>query len=248
MYDVKQIRKDFPILERKVNGKRLVYLDNAATSQKPESVIDSLADYYRTYNANIHRGLHTLSEEATEAFESVREKVRRFIDAPEAREIIFTAGTTDAINLVAHTWGQQNVLPGDEIVLSPMEHHSNLIPWQQLAHEREARLVFLELTADGLIDLDSAERLINARTRIVAITQASNVLGTITPVKEIAGIAHARGALILVDGAQGVPHLPTSVQDLDCDFLAFSFHKMLGPTGTGVLWSRAEILRGHATV
>ena len=242
MFDSKDIRKDFPILNRMVDGKKLVYLDNAATSQKPSSVINAVSEYYAGYNANIHRGIHTLSEEATEAFETVREKTRQFIDAPESREIIFTRNTTEAMNLVAYSWGRQNVLPGDEIVLTPMEHHSNLVPWQQLAKEREAKLVFIPLTEDGQVDMKAAERLITSKTRLVTITQMSNVLGTIVPIAEISRLAHNAGALIFVDGAQGVPHLPTSVRELDCDFLAFSFHKMLGPTGVGVLWGKESIL------
>jgi len=242
MFNVQKIRKDFPVLDRQVNGNPLIYLDNAATSQKPAAVIESLKSYYERCNANIHRGIHALSEEATEAYESVREEVARFIGASEARSVVFTRNTTEAINVVAQSWGRANLLAGDEIVLTPMEHHSNLVPWQQLAQERQAKLVFLELTDDGLLDLNSARRLIGSRTKIVCVTQMSNVLGTITPVKELAQLAHAQGALILVDGAQGVPHLPTSVSELGCDFLAFSFHKMLGPTGVGVLWGRPELL------
>ncbi|HEY9871061.1 MAG TPA: cysteine desulfurase [Candidatus Obscuribacterales bacterium] len=242
MHDINKIRKDFPILGRKVNGRPVVYLDNAATSQKPECVIKALKDYYEQYNANIHRGIHTLSEEATEAYESVREKVRQFIGAPESRTIIFTRNTTEAINLVAQSWGRANISAGDEIVLSAMEHHSNLVPWQLLAAERGAELKFIELTADGQIDLESARGVITPRTKLVAITQMSNVLGTITPVREIVEIAQAVGAKVLVDGAQGVPHLPTDVKELGCDFLVFSFHKMLGPTGVGILWARPEIL------
>lgn len=242
MLDIKKIRKDFPILDRTVNSKPLVYLDNAATSQKPNQVVDAIVDYYKRYNANVHRGIHTLSEEATAAYESVRDKIRDFIDAPESREIIYTKGTTEAINLVAYSWGRQNVLPGDEIVLTAMEHHANLVPWQQLAIEREAKLVFLELNADGLVDVEEAHQKIGPKTRIVAITAMSNVMGTIVPVKEIAEVAHQHGAVILVDGAQSVPHLPTSVKDWDCDFLAFSLHKMLGPTGVGILWGKASIL------
>jgi cysteine desulfurase/selenocysteine lyase len=242
MLDVKKIREDFPILDREINGRKLVYLDNAATSQKPTCVIDALTNYYQNYNANVHRGIHTLSEEATEAFEAVREKVRAFIDAPSTREIIFTRNTTEALNLLAYSWGRQHVLKGDEIVLTGMEHHSNFVPWQELAKEREAKLVFLEQTADGLIDLEAVKRQINNRTRIVSITQMSNVLGVITPIREICEIAHKHGAIVIVDAAQGVPHLPTSVRDLGCDFLTFSFHKMLGPTGVGVLWGKAELL------
>jgi cysteine desulfurase / selenocysteine lyase len=240
--DIDRIRKDFPILRREIDGKRLVYLDNAATSQTPNQVVDSLVRYYQNYNANIHRGIHTLSEEATALYEGAREKIRAFIDAPFACEVIFTRNTTEAINLVAYTWGRQNVLPGDEIVLTPMEHHSNLVPWQELAAAREAKLVFLELTDDGEINLETAAKLIGPKTRLLAFTQMSNVLGTITPVKELVALAHKQGAVVLLDGAQGVPHLPTSVKDLGIDFLAFSFHKMLGPTGTGVLWGKKELL------
>ncbi|MGH9549437.1 MAG: aminotransferase class V-fold PLP-dependent enzyme, partial [Terriglobales bacterium] len=242
MLDVQKIRKDFPVLERKIDGKPLIYLDNAATSQKPVQVIDAITDYYKNYNANVHRGIHTLSEEATEAYESVREKIRLFIGAKSTKEIIFTRNTTEALNLLAHSWGRHHVLPGDEIVLTGMEHHSNFVPWQQLAQEREAKLVFLAQTADGCIDLEAAGKQITDRTRIVTLTQMSNVLGVITPVREIAKIAHQHGAIVIVDGAQGVPHLPTSVEDLGCDFLTFSFHKMLGPTGVGVLWGRQALL------
>jgi len=242
MFDTRQIRKDFPILDRVIDGKPLVYLDSGATSQKPRQVMEALTQYYEQYNANIHRGIHTLSEEATEAFEGVREKVRLFIDAAESREVIFTRNTTEAVNLVAYSWGRQHVLAGDEIVITPMEHHSNFVPWQQLAKEREAKLVFLPLTDDGQIDLPAAAKLITKKTKLVAITQMSNVLGTIVPVNQIAKMAHAVGAVILVDGAQGVPHIPTSVRELECDFLAFSFHKMLGPTGVGVLWGREALL------
>lgn len=240
--DIDRIRKDFPILRREIDGKRLVYLDNAATSQTPNQVVDSLVRYYQNYNANIHRGIHTLSEEATALYEGAREKIRAFIDAPHACEVIFTRNTTEAINLVAYTWGRQNVLPGDEIVLTPMEHHSNLVPWQELAAAREAKLVFLDLTEDGEINLETAAKLIGPKTRLLAFTQMSNVLGTITPVKELVALAHKQGAVVLLDGAQGVPHLPTSVKDLGIDFLAFSFHKMLGPTGTGVLWGKKALL------
>jgi cysteine desulfurase/selenocysteine lyase len=242
MFDVAKIREDFPILKRSINGKPLVYLDNAATSQTPVQVTSAIVDYYNRYNANIHRGIHTMSEQATEAYESVREKIREFIDAPEAKEIIYTRGTTEALNLIAFTWGRQNILPGDEIVLTAMEHHANLVPWQQLAIEREAKLVFLELTEDGQIDLDEAKKKIGPKTKLVTVTLMSNVMGTIVPVKEIAKIAHKFGAVVVVDGAQAIPHLPTSVRDLDCDFLAFSLHKMLGPTGVGILWGRAKLL------
>ncbi|MBX9720175.1 MAG: cysteine desulfurase [Candidatus Obscuribacterales bacterium] len=240
--NIEEIRKDFPILDRKINGHKLVYLDNAATSQKPLSVINAISDYYKNTNANIHRGIHTLSEEATTAYEDVRDKVAAFIGAKETRSVIFTRNATEAINLVAQTWGKTNILPGDEIVISAMEHHSNLIPWQWLAQERQAKLRFIELTPDGRLDMESAKSVINDKTRLVAITQMSNVLGTITPIPEIAKLAHAHGALLLVDGAQGVPHLPTNVEEMGADFLVFSFHKLLGPTGVGILWGRPELL------
>ena len=239
---LEQIRKDFPILDRKINGHKLVYLDNAATSQKPLSVINAISDYYKTNNANIHRGIHTLSEEATTAYEDVRDKIAAFIGAKETKSVIFTRNATEAINLVAQTWGKTNILPGDEIVISAMEHHSNLIPWQWLAQERQAKLRFIELTPAGKLDMESAKNVINDRTKLVAITQMSNVLGTITPIAEIAKLAHAHGALLLVDGAQGVPHLRTDVEEMGCDFLVFSFHKLLGPTGVGILWARPELL------
>lgn len=240
--NIDEIRKDFPILERKINGHQLVYLDNAATSQKPLSVINAISDYYKNTNANIHRGIHTLSEEATIAYEDVRDKVAAFIGAKETRSVIFTRNATEAINLVAQTWGKTNILPGDEIVISAMEHHSNLIPWQWLAQERQAKLRFIELTPDGRLDMESAKNIINEKTKLVAVTQMSNVLGTITPIAELAKLAHANGAILLVDGAQGVPHLPTNVEEMGADFLVFSFHKLLGPTGVGILWGRPELL------
>lgn len=243
MFDQAKIIKDFPILNREINGKKLVYLDNAATSQKPVQVIKALTHYYEHYNANIHRGLHTLSEEATCAFEETREKVRDFIEAESEREIIFTRNATEAINLVVNCWGKENVQAGDEIVISALEHHSNFVPWQQLALEKGATLRFIELTEDGRIDLKHAAEVIGAKTKIVAISQMSNVLGSITPVKEIVALARKNGAVILLDGAQGVPHLATSVKDLDVDFLAFSFHKMLGPTGVGVLYGKEALLQ-----
>lgn len=242
MFDVNAIRKDFPILDRKIDGKPLIYLDNAATSQKPQQVIDALTNYYSNYNANIHRGIHTLSEEATEAYEGAREKIRAFINARETREIIFVRNATEAINLVMYTWGKKNIQAGDEIVLSAMEHHSNLVPWQMLAKEKGAKLVFVELTSDGKLDMESARQAISAKTKLVAITLMSNVLGCIVDVKALAELAHKHGAVLLVDGAQGVPHLPVDVQALDCDFLAFSFHKMLGPTGIGILYGKAKLL------
>ncbi len=248
MFSALEIRKDFPILSEIVNGKPLVYLDNAATSQKPKPVIDSLVRYYEQLNANVHRGIHTLSQEATDAFEGVRELAKRFIGADSTAEIIYTLNATAALNLIALSWGRTNILAGDEIVLSPMEHHSNLVPWQMLAEERSAKLVFLELTEDGEIDLSSANKLIGRRTRLVSTTLMSNVLGTINPVKELARLAHTQGAVMVVDAAQGVPHLPTSVKDLECDFLAFSLHKMLGPTGVGILWGKQSLLENMPPV
>jgi cysteine desulfurase/selenocysteine lyase len=245
MLDVDKIRADFPILQRQVNGKPLVYLDNAATSQKPESVIRTMDDYYRHYNANIHRGVHTLAEEATLAYENARRKVARFINAYSPREVVFVRNTTEAINLVALTWGRANVRAGDVIILSVMEHHSNLVPWQLLAQATGGRLEFIDLDAQGHLLLEDLDRLLDQfgdRVKLVAVSGMSNVLGTINPVAEIAARAHRAGALLLADGAQSVPHLPVDVQALDVDFLAFSGHKMLGPTGIGALWARKEIL------
>ena len=239
--DVDAIRADFPILTREVNGHPLVYLDNAATSQKPKAVIDALTHYYSTNNANIHRGLHTLAEEATAAYEAVRTQVAAFIGAASAREIVFTRNTTESLNLLAYTLGQR-LQPGDEIVLSGMEHHSNLVPWQLLARRSGATLVFLDVDPSGRISLDQARALIGPRTKIVSLVHMSNVLGTINPVEEIAAIAHSAGAIMVVDGAQSVPHMPVDVGTLGADFLAFSAHKMLGPTGVGVLWGRRELL------
>ena len=242
MFDSLELRKDFPVLERVIDGNKLVYLDNAATSQKPQVVIDSLVDYYQNYNSNVHRGIHTLSQEATDAFENVRNKARLFIDAASEREIIFTRNATEAVNLVAYSWGDSNISEGDEIVVSIMEHHSNFVPWQALAERKNAKLVIVGLTAHGELDMAEMKAAINEKTKLVAVTQMSNVLGTITPLNEIIALAHKQGALVLVDGAQGVTHLPTSVRELDCDFLVFSMHKMLGPTGVGVLWGRETIL------
>lgn len=247
MLNVDRIRQDFPILSRKVNGKPLVYLDNAATTQKPQVVIDALVDYYERYNANIHRGIHTLSEEATDAVEQARAKVAKFINAPSSSSVIFTRNATEAINLVAYSWGRKNLAAGDEIILSEMEHHSNLVPWQMLAQSTSAKLKFISVTDDGLLDLDHIESLFTPCTKLVSVTQMSNVLGTINPVREIADLAHRKGALVMIDGAQGVPHLGADVQAVasggfDCDFLAFSAHKMLGPTGIGILYGRQEIL------
>jgi cysteine desulfurase / selenocysteine lyase len=242
MYDVEEIRRDFPILERRIDGKRLVYMDNAATSQKPRRVIEALTEYYEEHNANIHRGVHRLAEEATAAYEEARQKVARFIGAPDTAGLIFTRGTTEAINLVAHAWGRKNLREGDEVVLTEAEHHSNLVPWQLAARATGARLRFIPVLEDGALDMEAAERLIGPRTRLVGCIHASNVLATINPVERLAELAHEAGALMLVDGAQSAPHLPVSVEALGCDFYACSGHKMLGPTGVGALWGRPEVL------
>jgi cysteine desulfurase/selenocysteine lyase len=240
--DVARIRKDFPILERKVHGKQLVYLDNAATSQKPRQVIDELVRYYENYNANIHRAVHTLGEEATAAYEAAREKVRAFINAPSGETVIFTRNTTEAINLVAYSWGRANISEGDEILLTQMEHHSNLIPWQQLAKEKGATVRYVPVTPQGTLELNGLENLFDARTKMMALPHVSNSLGTINPVEKIAVEARKRGVMLLIDGAQGAPHLPVDVQAIGADFYAFSSHKMLGPTGIGVLYGRKELL------
>ena len=242
MYDVQEIRRDFPILEREVNGRRLVYLDNAATSQKPRRVLDALTGYYENHNANIHRGVHRLAEEATAAYEEARRKVARFLHAPDVTGLVFTRGTTEAINLVAYAWGRKFLKEGDEVVLTEAEHHSNLVPWQLAARETGARLRFVSVLDDGTLDMEEAERLIGAKTRLVGCIHASNVLATINPVEELGRMARDAGALMLVDGAQSAPHLPVDVQALGCDFFACSGHKMLGPTGVGVLWGKPEIL------
>ncbi len=242
MKDFAKIRSDFKILEQEVNGKPLVYLDNAATAQKPKQVIDVLTHYYETDNANVHRGVHTLSGRATDAYEGAREKMRAFIGAKFVQEIIFTRGTTTALNLVADSYGAANITSGDEIVISHLEHHSNFIPWQQLAKRTGATLKFIELEQDGTISVRKAASVISAKTKIVALAHVSNVLGTVTPIAEIAEIAHQNGAVIVVDGAQAVPHMAVDVTKLDVDFYAFSGHKMLGPTGTGVLYGKKALL------
>ena len=240
--EVDRIREDFPILRRRINDKPLIYLDNAATSQKPQAVIDVLDRYYATENANIHRGVHHLSERATLAYDRARERVRRFLNAGEAREIVFVRGTTEGINLVAYTFGRLRVKAGDEVIVSVMEHHSNIVPWQILCDEVGARLRVIPMDAAGNLELDLYPRLLSARTRLVAVTHVSNALGTINPVKEIVALAHARGVPVLVDGAQAVPHGPVDVRDLDCDFYVFSGHKAYGPTGIGILYGRAALL------
>jgi cysteine desulfurase/selenocysteine lyase len=242
MYDVEEIRRDFPILERRIGGKRLVYLDNAATSQKPRHVIEALTEYYEVHNANIHRGVHRLAEEATAAYEEARQRLARFLGAPDVRGLIFTRGTTEAINLVAHAWGRRRLREGDEVVLTETEHHSNLVPWQLAARATGARLRFIPVLEDGALDMEEAERLIGPKTKLVGCIHASNVLATINPVERLAELAHEAGALMLVDGAQSAPHLPVSVEALGCDFYACSGHKMLGPTGVGALWGRPEVL------
>ncbi|TMG36651.1 MAG: cysteine desulfurase [Chloroflexi bacterium] len=239
--DVESIRRDFPIFTRKVNGKPLVYLDSAATSQKPDGVIESMNDYYRRYNANPHRGVYAISEEATAAYESARQKVATFIQAPSPKEIVFTRNVTEAINLVRYSWGRANVRAGDRILLTEMEHHSNLVPWQLLAREVGAQLDFLYIDDDGLLRLEDLDRKLEG-ARLVAFTHQSNTLGTINPVKAITQAAHRAGALVLVDGAQAVPHMAVNVADLGIDFYGFSGHKMCGPTGIGVLWARRALL------
>ncbi|UCZ52565.1 cysteine desulfurase [Bacillus shivajii] len=240
--NVQEVRKMFPILDQQVNGKPLVYLDSAATSQKPKQVIDKIDDYYRRYNSNVHRGVHTLGTYATDGYEGAREKVRAFIKAKSTEEIIFTRGTTTAINLVASSYGRDNLGPEDEIVITPMEHHSNIIPWQQVARTTGATLKYIPLQKDGTIDLKDVEETVTDKTKIVSVMHVSNVLGSINPVKEIAKVAHKNGAVMVVDGAQSVPHMSVDVQDLDCDFYAFSSHKMCGPTGVGVLYGKKEHL------
>jgi cysteine desulfurase/selenocysteine lyase len=240
--DLKTIRQEFPILRQRVHGKPLVYLDNAATTQKPQPVTDRLVRYYTEENANIHRGVHVLSVAATDAYDAAREAVRRFLNAADSREIVFVRGATEGINLVAQTYGRAHVGPGDEIVISEMEHHSNIVPWQMLCEEKGARLRIIPITDAGELRLDLYERLLSDRTRIVAITHVSNALGTINPVADIVRLAHDRGIPVLVDGAQAIAHMPVDVQALACDFYVFSGHKVFGPTGIGVLHGRLPLL------
>ena len=240
--DVERVRADFPILQTMVDGKPLVYLDNAASSQMPQPVMDRLARYQSTEHANIHRAVHTLSERATAAYEAARVTLQRFINAPDEREVIFTSGTTEAINLVMHGYGRKFIKAGDEIILTTLEHHSNIVPWQMLAEETGAIIRVLPINDAGELCMDQFEPLFNARTRLVGVSHVSNALGSINPVKQMIALAHSHGVPVLVEGAQAVPHLPVDVQDLDCDFYAFSGHKLCGPTGIGVLYGKAALL------
>jgi len=242
VFDVHRIREDFPILARKVRGKDLVYLDNAATTQKPQAVIDRIVRYYSEENSNVHRGVHYLSEVATAAYEQARTTVKRFINARDEKEIVFTRGTTESINLVVQSWGRKNIKTGDEILITAIEHHSNIVPWQLLCEEKHALLRIAPVNDRGEVIVDEFKRLLNDRVKIVAFGHASNALGTINPVKQMTAMAHANGSLVLIDGAQGVPHMRVDVQDLDCDFYAFSGHKVYGPTGVGVLYGKEKLL------
>ena len=242
MFDVEKIRLDFPILAKEIFGNPLVYLDNAATSQKPRQVIDALVDYYENFNANVHRGVHTLSMEATDKYEDAREKVSSFINSESSDSVIWTRNASESLNLVAYSWGENNINEGDEILLTPMEHHSNLVPWQELARRKNADIKFIPMLENGTLDMDRVDDLITEMTALVSAVHMSNALGTINPVRELGVKAHRMGAKILVDGAQSVPHMPTDVQELNCDFLVFSGHKMLGPTGIGALYVKKEIL------
>ncbi len=241
-YDVLKIRRDFPILKEKVHGKPLVYLDNAATTQKPLSVIETLDKYYREYNSNIHRGLHLLSEKATEAYETARIKTQKFLNAKDSREIIFTRGATEGINLVAQTWGRQNVKAGDEVLVTNMEHHSNIVPWQMLCEEKGAALKVVPINDAGELAVEELHRLLTPKTKILAITHVSNALGTVNPIADIVKAAHEKGVKVLVDGAQSIPHMAVNAQEIDCDFLVFSGHKIYGPTGIGVLYGKYALL------
>ena len=240
--DPARVKSDFPILAQRVHDRPLVYLDNANTTQKPLAVIDAMDHYYRTDNANIHRSTHLLSERATRAYESARTRVQKLINARESREVVFTRGCTEAINLVAHSWGRTNLRPGDEVLLTWMEHHSNIVPWQLVAEQTGARLRVVSITDAGEVDLDAYDAALRGPVKIAAIIHVSNTLGTVNPVREMIGRAHARGIPVLVDGAQAVPHLPVDVQQLDCDFYTFSAHKMYGPTGIGALYGKAALL------
>jgi cysteine desulfurase / selenocysteine lyase len=241
-FDVEKVRKDFPILSRTMHEKPLVYLDNAATTQKPQAVIDSHVDYYLHHNANIHRGVYQLSTESTEGYDDAREKVREFINAPLSKEIIFTRGATESINLVTSSFGRYNIREGDEIIISTMEHHANIVPWQILCGEKNSTLRIIPITESGELIMEEYEKLLNEKTKFVSIVHISNTLGTINPVKKIIELAHSRNIPVLVDGAQAVPHMKIDVQDLNCDFYVFSSHKMFGPNGTGVLYGKASLL------
>ena len=241
-FDVNSVRDDFPILKQHVNGNRLVYLDNGATSQKPQSVIDAIVEYYETTNSNVHRGVHTMSQQATDGYEGARSKVREFLNASKDKEIIFTRNTTEGVNLVAHSYGRKNIGPGDDIIVSNMEHHSNIVPWQMLCEENGANLKVVPIDDSGELVMDEYQKLLSPRTKLVSITHVSNALGTILPAKQIVQIAHSYGAPVLLDGAQAVPHMPVDVQDLDCDFYVFSGHKLFGPTGIGILYGKENYL------
>ena len=242
MTDLAHVRADFPLLQREINGKRIAYLDSAATTQKPAYVIDAITDYYQRLNANVHRGAYQLAGEATDAYESARAKVAQFIKADSPNEVVFTRGTTSSINTIAYGWGLNRLQPGDRILLTMMEHHANIVPWQIIARHTGAKLVYLPLAPDYTIDLSGLDEVLDERVKIVSVSGMSNVTGTIGPVRQLAEAAHAVGAIAIVDGAQSVPHLPTNVASLGADFVAFSAHKMLGPTGIGALWGRPEIL------
>ena len=241
-YDVQRIRQDFPILHREVHGKPLVYLDNAATTQKPQSVIDAITGYYTDYNSNIHRSSHLLAELATRGYEGARVKVKNFLNAADAHEIIFTRSATESVNLVAQTWGRQNIKEGDEIIVSEMEHHCNIIPWQMLCAEKGAHLRVIPINDDGELLMDAYAEMLSERTKFVGICHMSNALGTINPVEEVVRLAHAQGVPVLVDAAQSAYHIPIDVQELDADFLVFSGHKLYGPTGIGVLYGKRSLL------
>tara|TARA_B100000519_G_scaffold124368_1_gene107448 strand:- start:407 stop:1648 length:1242 start_codon:yes stop_codon:yes gene_type:complete len=242
MININEIRNDFPILSKKINGHQLVYLDNAATTHKPRSVINSLVDFYENYNSNVHRGVHTLSMEATDQFEEARQKISSFINSETPQSIIWTRNASESLNIISYSWGYKNISEGDEILLSPMEHHSNLIPWQELARAKGAKIKYLSLNEDGTLNLSNIDELMTLNTKLVSVVHVSNALGTINPVKQLCDKAHEVGALFVLDGAQSVPHMLVDVQELDCDFFVFSGHKMMGPTGIGVLYGKMEIL------
>ncbi len=240
--DLNKIRGDFPILKQTVNGNPLVYLDNGATSQKPQSIIDAIVNYYTTTNSNVHRGVHTLSQQATDGYEGARAKIQKFINAGDEKEVIYTRNTTEGINLVAHSYGRKNIGPGDDIIVSNMEHHSNIVPWQMLCEENGANLLVVPIDDTGELIMDEYQKMLSPKTKLVSITHVSNALGTILPAKQIVKMAHDVGSPVLLDGAQAVPHMPVDMQDIDCDFYVFSGHKLFGPTGIGVLYGKSEYL------